>query len=542
MLGSFQRAHSILQAEVDKLRKSQAELEERLRDEDRVKAELSEMRAKCEAISGENAELQQTLAKRRESEQRDSKEIKALRNKAAKLEQELRPLREENLKLVQHRNEEQRRAQLSEEELAQLQGAEAALEEALGVLWMMLEDLAMQFFFAPPWKCALCSCSNPHLERTCGVCDSPKGGSTDCGGKACEAYFEFRLHQEFLEKRPLPLPESRLAALRIALGHRQERWIQTEEIEALYDMLKDLAGDEAMDSGLRAESAFVLFSLGDGMAKRLGKMMLRDMGQRTDAVKLMCRRLQEQRVAVLFHRLLVLKKHDVAKFRAWEERFQKAQARFQEMGPAAAVERSRSSRLSLSRSVSSDAGSQPETLLPGAISEGQLGAAAVAAAEKRGWALARRKTAPPGVVSRVAEEEEEDDDEDESECKNIFPLSAEGTYSAAGLATNNHLWSARQLSGLFFHDKWNVGETWTFSVEATSQDSVAREFSFSGGSGFLRIEVPAGADALRITVTDTVKSLSSKFMYRGKNGTVGDVTFTDIYIAPGSAVPARYAV
>lgn len=540
MLGSFQRARNILHAEVDKLRTSQAELEHRLRDQDNVQEELAELRAKTKQMREENRYLQQELARRQDSENRASREIRDLRDKAARLDRELEPLREERLALAQHAAEQQRRAQLAREELDQLQGAEAALEEALGVLWQMLEDLAMQFSLAPPWRCSLCSCSNPHSRDSCVVCEVPNDGSTDCGNKVCEAYFEFRFHQEFLAKRPPPPPEQQLASLRIALGHREEGWIQREEVEELVRILVKLAGNQAADIVLRAESAFVLFSLGDESAKGLGRMMLQDMGRRTDAVKLMCRRLQEQRVAVLFHRLLVMKKHDVEKFRSWEERFKQAQARFFEVGPAEAVERSRSSMLALSRSVTAasnyslNAELSPVPSGQGMVLPGAVDSAAEAAVQPR------QRSAM--LAKRDGDEAEEKDDDDDDGCRNAFPLRPYETYSAAGLVANTQLWSASQLALLFIHDQWSVGETWTFSAEVTSHDTEDREFGFSGGGGFFTIDVPAGADCMRITVTDKVKSVSSKFVYRGRNGTVGDVTFTDIYMGPGSVVPASYKV
>jgi len=527
MLGSFQRAHKLLQNEVAKLKRATLELDGRIKEQEDAKEDLDSLQQQCNKVREENEELRRRLEKHGQSRRRDSQDIMNHRTRLKELSAMVEIAQKDTREQAQKTAQEHHRADLNQADLAQLLCTQAALEETLLVHWEMLEDLAQQFNLDPPWQCSLCSAQNPQDDQSCRVCDSPKGGKTDCGGRAVEAYFEFRLHQEFLGRDPPPGPEARLAALRIALGHRTEKWIQRDEIEELYVYCKGLAQDLTVDTVMRAEAAFVLFTMGEEAAQRIGRMLLLEMGGQSDAVRIMCRRLRQQRVAVLYHRLMQMQKYDLKRFNAWKEKMEQAQRRFHRLSTM------RSSR-ELPYSPSSTDRSMPTT--PSAPTPASASPSSLAATTARSSAIAKF---PDVEEDDEAEEEECDSDNDE----NKFPLPTSDIYSAAGFSYMKALWSTSQLTWLLSCDKWIVGETWTLSVVATSLDSVIREFGFNGGGGgFLKLIVPVGATGLRITVTDTVKQVTTKFAYRGKNGNVGDVFFTDVYIGPGSNLPEKYAV
>jgi len=332
MLGSFQRARKVLRAEVARLSEAYDALETRIGEEarDGVRKDIQVLRARCAKLAAENAELQGQFAKYTTSASRDSADIARLRQRIAEANRELSLAKSDTIQQAQRAAEEERAADLQVSELEQKLGTEEALEGMLVVQWEMLEDLAAQVSLDPPWCCGLCSCKNPQTAFLCSVCESPKDGKTDLGNKAVEAYFEFRLHQEFLGRDPRPTPERSLAALKIALSHRRERWIEQDEIEELYACLKDLANNLAIDPVLRAEAALTLFTHGDEDARRLGKLMLRAMGENSDAVRRLCRGQRQQRVAVLYHNLLQMKQHDQKRFNAWMEKLVHAQCRYKQ--------------------------------------------------------------------------------------------------------------------------------------------------------------------------------------------------------------------
>lgn len=331
MLGSFQRARDVLRNEVTRLNDAQAALESLVEEERKsdVQAEIKALRRKREGVREERDGLRAQLTKVFGTKSRDNADIECLRTCLAELTDDLKRARADTLKEATSSFEAQRQADLSEQELAQRKRTEAALEDILLVQWEMLQDLATQIDLVPPWRCGLCSCRNPYREATCTVCESPKDGKTDLGNKSVEAYFEFRLHQEFLGRDPAPEPERRLAAIQIALAHRSEKWIEAEELEELHQQLKAVANDQGTDPVLRAEAAFMLFKQGDDdEGRRLGRLMLRSMGENSDAVRRMCRKQRQQRVAVLYQRVMQMKKEDADRFAEWHAKLEQAQAHF----------------------------------------------------------------------------------------------------------------------------------------------------------------------------------------------------------------------
>lgn len=330
MLGSFQRARDVLRNEVTRLNEAQTALEVLIEEERRsdVQSEIKALRRKRDEVREEKDVLQGQLTKVLDTKSRDHADIQCLRSTLTELADDLKRARADTLKEATLSFEARRQASLLEEELAQRKRTEAALEDILLVQWEMLQDLATQIDLVPPWRCGLCSCRNPHKEAECTVCESPKDGKTDLGNKTVEAYFEFRLHQEFLGRDPAPEPERRLAAVQIALAHRGEKWIESEELEELHQQLMTVANDQGIDPVLRAEAAFALFKQGDDEGRRLGRAMLRNMGETSDAIRRMCRKHRQQRVAVLYQRVMQMKKEDAERFAEWHAKLEQAQAHF----------------------------------------------------------------------------------------------------------------------------------------------------------------------------------------------------------------------
>lgn len=330
MLGSFQRARQLLQQEVNRLHEANDQLQQQTKQQQKsgVNQELKATKARCSEVRAEVERLQRELGRKAASGTRDATETRELRLRVADARLEESGARAETLKEVQRAVEEERFADMQSEELDQLLRTEAALEGMLMVQWEMLEDLAQHVNLDPPWCCGLCSCRNPQHEQHCWVCESPKDGKTEMGNKAVEAYFEFRLHQEFLGRDPPPPPERRLPALQIALNHRREKWIEQEEVDELQGQLRDLATNKSLEPVLRAEAAYILFQLGDEAGVRMGRSLLKTMGENTDAVKRMNRRQRQKRVATLYKQLTAMKQKDMKQFRAWQEKMEQAQLRF----------------------------------------------------------------------------------------------------------------------------------------------------------------------------------------------------------------------
>lgn len=358
MLGSFQRARQLLQDEVVRLREAHEELERKASDStSSLQRELRQAKAECRSVREELERLQRQLAKHVESSSRDSKDIASLAGRLAVVRKDEGLARQETLKQAQRAAEEVRLADVQEEDLAQLLRTEAALEGMLMVQWEMLEDLAQQVNLDPPWRCGLCSCRNPQREVECSVCESPKDGKTEMGSKTVEAYFEFRLHQEFLGRDPLPPPERCLPALQIALHHRREKWIEQEEITELQHQCRDIATQPTLDPVLRAEAAFTLFQLGDEEGQRMGRMLLKTMGENTDAVRRMCRKQRQARVATLYQQLLLMKQKDMKRFREWQGKMEQAQLRYRQR-----LAKQNERRLASKSSLGSCAGRNDEDL------------------------------------------------------------------------------------------------------------------------------------------------------------------------------------
>jgi len=131
---------------------------------------------------------------------------------------------------------------------------------------------------------------------------------------------------------------------------------------------------------MRAEAAFVLFTMGEEAAQRIGRMLLLEMGGQSDAVRIMCRRLRQQRVAVLYHRLMQMQKYDLKRFNAWKEKMEQAQRRFHRLSTM------RSSR-ELPYSPSSTDRSMPTT--PSAPTPASASPSSLAATTARSSAIAK---------------------------------------------------------------------------------------------------------------------------------------------------------
>jgi len=100
------------------------------------------------------------------------------------------------------------------------------------------------------------------------------------------------------------------------------------------------------------------------------------------------------------------------------------------------------------------------------------------------------------------------------------------------------VWTKKQLRPLTASKKWKKGDTWELSVVASNPSKQwTYKFGFAGKGGFLKFEVPPGAQQQTITVRDVVKKRgNTRFEFRGK-GNVGVVSFTNICLRKVSDGP-----
>ncbi|CAK0905882.1 unnamed protein product [Prorocentrum cordatum] len=330
MLGSFQKARGLLRSSVARLQGDNEELERRLREEGEhvLDSQIADLHRKCAEARRSNAERQRRLDAAEQGHRRDSEAVARLRASWLALREELQAARGEAAQEAEREAAQLAAAAAAEGELERALRAEEALQDMLRFLWQLMEDLASQVSLEPPWRCGLCSCSNPQESSACGVCDIARGDEAGAErDTVVEAYFEFRLHQEFLGRCPAPPAEKQLPALRIALSHRTEGWIQSDEVDELQERCKELAADASVEPALQAEAAYVLFTLGREDGSRIGRALLKSMGENGTAVRQMCRQLRQRHVALQYQRMLQLKKHDLHHFDDWLEKFQQAQAR-----------------------------------------------------------------------------------------------------------------------------------------------------------------------------------------------------------------------
>ena len=121
---------------------------------------------------------------------------------------------------------------------------------------------------------------------------------------------------------------------------------------------------------------------------------------------------------------------------------------------------------------------------------------------------------------------------------NVFPVQPLEGYSAEGFLPSDVLWSSELLRPILEHPEYKVASTWTLSFKVTSYAPEMATFGMAGGPWFYLFRVPAGAQDLFIRMSEVVMyagidSEVTLLEYGGFPAKVGNVTFTNVYFAPG---------
>lgn len=119
-------------------------------------------------------------------------------------------------------------------------------------------------------------------------------------------------------------------------------------------------------------------------------------------------------------------------------------------------------------------------------------------------------------------------------CSNQIPLDIFlQSTTPTGLENSGNLWSSQQLSSVFASSRWQVGESWTFALHASSSDTTSRTFTFFGGGlTFLNFTIAPGEKDILVFDRIRYQGNDTRVMYTGPDK-VGDMVLTQVFLAPG---------